>query len=204
VVAPTLNPTGEVIYTWLGRALTDPDSENGWALAWLVEVATASLDEAEQVTRGRDGRVGWQIAFDPDETPVELLPWLAQFVGETFPSTLPAADRRARLLAPSGWYRGTPNALRRAVREQLAGSQSVTLMEKYTGDPFLVRVTVYTSQVPDQDALEAAIVAALPAAIDYDLNVLAGQTWNDLMAGHADWDAVMAAYDSWDELLEDV
>lgn len=204
MAAPTLNPTAEVVYSWLGRALTDPDSVNGWAYAWLVEVATASLDEVEQVTRGRDGRVGWQIAFDPDEVPAGLLPWLAQFVGETFPATLPEADRRARLLTPAGWYRGTPDALRRAVREQLTGSQLVELIEKYTADPWLVRVTVYDSQVPDQAALEAAIMGALPAGIDFDLNVLAGQTWDDLEAAFADWDAVTAAYDDWDELLEDV
>ena len=204
MVAPVLTPTAEVVYAWLGQALTGPDAEHGHALAWVVQATTRPLEEVEQVARGRDGRVGWQIALDPDNAPAELLPWLAQWVGESFPDTLSETDRRARILSPSGWFRGTPRNIRRQIREQLTGSKVVDLTERYTGDPFLVEVRVYASQAPDPAAVEAAVVASLPAGIDYVLTLLAGQTWDDLQAAYATWDDVTAAYATWDDLLEDV
>lgn len=202
MTAPTFTPTAAVLWDWLGPALTGDDPDG--VFAWIIRTFAAPLEEVEAVARGRDGRVGWQAALDPDVAPEAILGWVGQWVGETFPDTLPAAERRARLLNPSGWYRATPDAVRRTVREHLVGSRRVSLTERYGGDPFVAEVRVYASQAPDTTAVERAAQDAVPAGIRIVLTVLAGQTWDELQADHATWADVTADYATWDELLEDV
>jgi hypothetical protein len=198
---PVTSPTTDKVYFDLGEALRRDDDQHGWALFLLLAAVLHQLDEFATIVQGEDG---WSLLFDPDTAPAWALPWLGQWVGITIPATLTEAQARARFANPAHFYRGTPDHVAAAAREQLTGSRRVTIEERYGADPNIARVAVYASQMLDLDLLTRAAEGAAPWEIALVIDVLAGQTWDDLQAAHATWADVTAAYASWDDLLEDV
>lgn len=151
MAAPLDSPTAEVVYAWLGPALTDPDEDHDWALAHLVNAATAALAEVEAVTRSADGQPGWTIALDPDTVPAALLPWLAQFVGVRLDDRLSTAGHRQQIKDRPYHRRGTNGAILAAARPWLAYGD-VTLVERDGG---AYRLTVqYAADQVDVPTLE--------------------------------------------------
>lgn len=232
MAAPTLNPTAQAVYAWLGRAMTDPDPDNSHALGWMTEAATTSLDEVEQVTRGRDGRVGWQIAFDPDDTPAQLLTWLAQFVGVIVDPRWSVDATRAAIKDPSNWLRGTAAYLRAAAQPWLHRGH-VRVIERADDDENAVGVEYFAGQLEvftldeldtdfatlddlddafahlddvdgNAEELEAAVIAATPAWLTITVTQHPGALLDDIDAEFATLDELDAEFATLDEMAAHV
>lgn len=194
---PDVSPTAEDLYASLA-AYTVGDEDQDWHLLKLCEaIATAFTEPVAELVQEREGRVPWQVLFDPTLCPVEYLPYLAQFVGATLTDSMTEAEKRAAVALPEGWLRGTPAALLAAIKRTLTGAKTVHLDERYTGAAYQLRVRTLATETPSATATEAAILTQKPIGIVLTYAAITGQDWDDLVADHADWDAVVADYDTW-------
>ena len=187
--------TADVIWEWLGRGATDPDGDNVDVLRDLVEVLTLPLEDVETVVRASlvDGaeyplsygatynatdnyRVGWQVALDPANAPVEALPWLAQFVGTPLNERLAAGMWREAISTPVGWRRGTVAAIKAAARPFLLFGGDVVVNER-TPTAYSFEVVYDADQLDDptlQEVADLHVTLADVADAYYRLDDLAG------------------------------
>lgn len=194
---PVVTDTTEEAYAAM-RPLVQRDEENGWTGLHLVESIGRLLDPVEQLIRDSDLGPGWSAIVDVDRAPVEYLPWTGQIVGVRFKSTLTEAQMRQRIRDQEGRKRGTPGAMLDAISDTLTGSKIILLEERYGGDAYHFRVSVYEAQTPDPAATEAALLRQKPAGLTYDFILLGGATYAELDADfgtYADMDAAFVDYD---------
>lgn len=189
--APLDTATAEQVYAWLGRALTSPDSDNGWALAELVNAASAGLGADVDAVRG--GRAAWAKILDPTTCPEHLLPYLAQFVGVEYNSRLTTAQMRAKIKERPYHRRGTVEAIKNAARSWLLFGDIVLTERDGSAYAFTVSYSAaqvggiatyaeaeaayatyaeaeaqnkyYSSFSGDEDRLQAAVIEAKPVGL---------------------------------------
>lgn len=135
--------------------------------AMFQQVETYSLDTVDE--NGHE-LPGYGIVFDYRLCPAEALPYLAQFVGETLPTTASEADARARILGQPTRRRGTPAGITAACRDTLTGTRAVYFEERSatacpTDPAYGLMIRTNTSETPDPVATEAAIRSNLPGGI---------------------------------------
>lgn len=201
---PDVSPTALDLYDSLG-AYRQGDEDTGWQLLLACEaIATAFTEPIAELVAERDGRVPWEILFDPENCPVAYLPYLAQFTGSTLTSSMSEAEMRAAIVLPEGFRRGTPDALIAAVKRTLTGGQTVHLDERWGGEAYQLRVRTLASETPDPAATEAAILTQKPIGIVLTYGAITGQDWADLAADHATWADVVADYGTWAEVPLDL
>jgi hypothetical protein len=141
---------------------------------------------------------------DPGRTPWERVPWLAAISGVDIES-VPLAERRAWLLDPANYYRGSLDAIRRRVGVTLTGARQVTVVCPYLGDPLAIYVRTLASETPDPDATVAAIRAEVPAWLVLTTEVGAvGMTYNALGAEYPTYDDMTATAKTYSELAAEV
>jgi hypothetical protein len=152
----------------------------------LAPITTPAFDEYLQAIAAMFGQVesysldtvdgdgnelpGYGIVFDVDLCPVEALPYLAQFVGETLPTTASEADARARILGQPTRRRGTPAGITAACRDTLTGTRAVFFEERSaeacpTDPAYGLMIRTNASETPDPAATEAAFRSNLPGGI---------------------------------------
>ena len=168
-------PVTKTAYGRLGAALTGPDPDHQFALATLLGVLLDPIDDAHALVRS-----GWAGALNPTTTSEVWLRWLAQAAGVMLPPGIDLDTARAMVTHPVGWLAGTPQALRTAVAATLTGSKTIWLEEHVDGDPFLVRVTVFTDETPSVWAAQRAADRAVDAGIQVEVWVKEGWTFKDL------------------------
>ena len=131
-----------------------------------------------------DGKPGYSLLVDPLRVPVQLIPWLAQFVGVKIVSGATEQQQRDQLTGLGNWKRGTVAALQNAVALVLTGSQTVQIKERDTS-PYHLQVLTYANETPDQNAVNAAILSQKPAGLQYTYVYFSGQKAFQVRGGSA-------------------
>lgn len=203
MAAPTLSRTAQRLYDALAPLAAD-DARHGYALAHYCAALAKLFDQVADVSRDDEdtGAPGWTVIFDPDEAPVEWLPWMAQFIGVNLPDWLPEADKRARIKAADGFRRGTVGAMVAAARAFLTGTRTVFLFERHGGSAYRLAVSTLASETPDPARVEQALVEQKPAGIVLTHNVVTGGDFNALRDTHSDFADVAATFANFDAVRD--
>lgn len=144
---------GQEVYDAIRKAVDDPYGD----LATYVGAVTDELiQEMEDMVRDSGSRPGWSALLDLNRIPDQGLPYLAQFTGVRFPSSLSPADQRIRIARTDGWNRGTPAAIAAAPLPYLTGNKTVILRERdpaaCAGQPeYGLTVITYLNETPVAD-----------------------------------------------------
>jgi hypothetical protein len=186
VAAPAAHPFAEQLYDDLGPALRHGDDQAGYPLLALV----AAVSTPFEVLADLDA---WEALYDLDRADPAWLPYLGQYVGAIVDARQPVATQRLQVRDSASWRRGTPAAIIAAARRHLTGGQGVTLIER-DGGAYRLTVRTYSSQTPDPDAVEAALLAAKPAGLILTYEVVIGVSYAELTAAHATYADLDAAY----------
>lgn len=161
------------------------------------------LQDVDDLARDDGTWPGWAKLVDLNETPDEALDWLAQFVGVRPLQGISTAQKRARITSKEGFRRGSPQAMVSAAQNYLTGTKSVILLERDTS-AYHLTVHTYTSETADSNAVELALISQKPAGLVMDYSTVPGQTWAQMLAGHATWTLVNSFYSNWGEVRDDL
>lgn len=149
----------------------------------LLNLATALMAPRElmEIARDSETHIAWGALLDPDVCPAELLDWLAVYAGSVLPpSALTEAEKRYRILQSAGRYRGTPRAVIEELQLHLTGTRTV-YVGFHTPDEWHYSVATITSETPDADAVERAVIAQKPAGMLVD--VVTTDDWSYFVLG---------------------
>jgi hypothetical protein len=147
----------------------------------LVRGLTSEAERIDQIVVGNGSRDPWRDTFDLETTTIPA--WLGQATGTPVPGGLTLEQQRAYVRERRAQKRGTPGAMRAAVRATLRGSQRVELSER-DPDPDRVRVRVYSSEVTDLAATTAAALGQKPVGLLLAVDVLSGATYAHMTTSH--------------------
>lgn len=204
------NSIGDEAYNDFGPvvdAYGDPD-QHLWVyltgLAWMFK-------QVDDIARdGPNGEPGWSQVFDLERSKTEWLPWAGQLVGYQVPPQ-PAgqtlenydAEQRRRIVTRSSWRRGTIDMLIEIVKEQLSGTQSVLVQERYGGDPDVIKMWVYDSEVITSAAeITAAAMTQKDAGLLFEFTVLTTTgSYDALRAAQATYTVALSKFVDYNEML---
>lgn len=197
---PTISEPAEQLYSWCDPAFTVHDTEaNDYPLAKLCHALTLGV-----VPFWLIAQTNWAAIFDLEQVPDEALDYLGQFVGSQFlPETTPA-QKRELIANPTGFERGTVEALYKATRVFLTGSKSVILIERAGGDAYHLYIRSILSETPDEALVRNAILNVKPAGLVLDYDAVTGPDYLQIdtaYATYADLDAAYAMYSEMEEPL---
>lgn len=172
----------------------------------LVDASLELLDRAYLIAHGDDSMPPLAAVTDPRVAPLWGLPYAAVWVGGEMPGRRPGetdedytARARHAVVYPRGMRRGSFEILRSSVAETLTGNRTVMVTERANGDLYALLVQTYAAETPDPAATAAAAYAApIDASLVLAVEVIDGQTYDQLEAAYPDYDAVQAAYPDYD------
>jgi hypothetical protein len=151
---------------------------------------------------------GYGAALNPRVASGSQLQYLAQFVGVQLPSGVSDATARSLILEEGGFHRGTPAAVIAAVKRNLSGTQSVSLLERINGlgnpDAYSFQIVVLTAEVISAAALVAAVNAVKPGGLTWVLVQTTMWIISELEAGYTTISRVEAAFSTVSNLEADV
>jgi hypothetical protein len=155
------------------------------ALATMFEAPFQLVADQGSPDEPATYQAGWSVLLDPENCPAQFLPYCGAFVGVVVPPGTDEATARAKILAEQNFNRGTPDAIVRAAKLWLSGTQSVYLFERTaadgsTPDPYHFVLSVLTSEVTDQAQLTVAVDAVKPAGVQWTLIQTASWTIAEL------------------------
>lgn len=183
------SPTALDLYASLG-AYTVGDEALGWPLLKVCRaIATVFTEPIAELVAERDGRLPWEVLFDPALCPAAYLPYLAQFVGVTLTSGMTEAEQRAAIVLPEGFRRGTADAIQQAIQRTLIGNKHVAFLER-EGGAYQLGVRTQIAETPDEAATLAAILAQKPIGIVLDYDAIVGATLAEVDAAYPTLQAV--------------
>ena len=135
-------------------------------LLLLVDSIFNQISSLFDLVSDSETHTGWGKILDAHEVPDWAISWLAQFLGIDVPLNVAPSIQRERLLNPStGWERGTPQAVRAAVRRVLSGSQYVEIYERAGGEAYVFEVRTVASQSPDLQVIIDEVNKVKPAGL---------------------------------------
>jgi hypothetical protein len=151
----------------------------GLLLEPLVDALSSGVDAAAEI-------VGMETApyptvFNLDTTAYPS--FVGAATGTPVPGGLSLEGQREYVRERPNARRGTPRAIRAAVRATLRGSRRVQLVER-DGTPDHVRVQVYNSEVSDLTATTAAAMSQKPVGLLLAVEVLSGATYAHMTTAH--------------------
>lgn len=168
----------------------------GGDLELLVNALTEPLDDTYQLTRRTDR--GWAAAFDLDETPDPA--WLGRAIGSDIPPGLTKDEIRTYVRTRAYHRRGTPEAIKAAVRTLLTGTKTVWLEER-DGSPWRLTIHVFSGEMAPGvtlDDIKAAATLMKPVGIILEalndgpiynhFRPVHGPTYDDVAADFATYD----------------
>lgn len=177
----------------------------GALLEPLVDGLTEPLADVDELLQPTER--GWARGLDLEETPIPA--WIGAATGTKVPGGLTLEQQRDYVRDRPAWRRGTPQAIRGAVRAVLVGStRRVELVER-NGSPWRLKVRVWALELPSYDPdgpdtgqeAETEVVAAartqVPVGIvvDPDVEVVEGAaTYAHLAAEHGTYAELLVAF----------
>jgi hypothetical protein len=202
---PVVSDLTDALYDSLGDWLTAEDEANDWVLLKMVAIwVEVNLDPVYELARGRGGEPPWSRAFDPDECPAFVLPYLAQFVGVDVVPEQTEQQLRNEIKHPTGWKRGQTESMRIATRRTLTGENPLVIIHSRFPGPGHTYVRTLLSQTPDPARTAAVLRAATPAWNLIDYEAIEGVTFTDVAAS-TNWETLAdlaAAFPTFQALTE--
>lgn len=204
---PVVSEYAERLYARL-LPLAYEDESHDWPLLRYIDTIARMVEDVDDWSKDRPEYPGWHLILDVDNTPVEFLPWLGQFVGVKTDAILPGetvpaweARQRDKIRLVAGFSRGTPGSIIAAVKPFLTGTQEVSLFERDTS-PYHFAVQTQESETPigNVAAITAAITAVKPAGLQFTYARVPDWTYNDIDAAYATYDAMDAANATYDDI----
>lgn len=188
------------IYLWesLYEAMgfhRETDEANGFALRKLCEALCSPLQPIYDLVREREGQKGWAVLLDPDECPVEFLPYLAQWVGVRPQASWTEEHLRNEIKQPTSWKRGQPESIRLTAQRTLTGSKLVIMRER-TPEPGFLYIRTLLTETPDPSRVKHDLEENVPAWILIDYEAINGVTVFDV-ASSAKWTTVADLAAAW-------
>jgi len=181
--------------------LAAQDPNIGWDLLIFCNAIGTMFQLLDDWVRDQPEGVGWSLLLDLNRAPTEALGWLGQFVGARIPAGLTDAQQRQFITDHSGFKRGTPAAMTKAVQATLTGTKSVTLVER-DGDPYALTVRTNAAETPNTTATQNAILSQKPAGLTLNFGGSGtAQTWATLKSKNATWGAELTKYQLWTNAL---
>lgn len=179
---PLASDAARELYEALDPAFTVGDEDRDWTTLRFCEVlVSGNIDAIHEFVTEHEGRPGWQIIADPDLAPAALLPWLSQLDGATLRPDMDEAARRAAIIDPEAFGRGTLEALEAVAERRLTGTKTVIITERYTGKAWRLLIETLDEETPDPDLTEAEIMAEQkPIGIVLFFNRRPVWTWKEM------------------------
>lgn len=194
MVTSTAEELFEALVPW-----NQVDEVNDWHLLKFCEAITADLHAINTIVRDTEERSGWSLVMDADNTPIEYLPWLAQFAGVRVNAELSEADQRRQVKEVEGFKRGTVASLIAAAQPYLTGTKSVIVNERDTS-AYHFTVRTFTAETPDGSKVLAALQAQKPAGLVMDYEIADGLTWDEIAASGKTYNELTADFPTSDAL----
>lgn len=177
------------------------DGAYGYAHAHLSEALGQPLLQLQQAFDPVDA-APFETMLDPQRCPAWALPWLAQLVGITLPTSVPEADARQIIVELAGHKRGTTATLRAAAGLYLTGTKTVYFRER-DEHPYHLEVLTLTDETPNPTAVLKALTAQKPAGIVLEYRNVRGWDYEQLTATGPDpYSALAAAFTNYSDLQE--
>lgn len=169
--------TTDVLYAAIGKGITSQD--DGTLLKWLSGPGSL-LGEVDDVVRDTATAPGWaaELTSELSHRPR----WTAQFLGVQVADSADDATVRALIRDRPSFRRGTVGALVAAAQTYLTGTKYVTVIERDGGNAYAVRVQVFTEEVTDAVAAEAAVRAQKPAGLVLTFQIVPMSSYSALEA----------------------
>lgn len=175
----------------------DLDAANQFALLIYIGGLGQMLQDLDYLVHSDNGDPPWSVLFDLDRVPDTFLPWLGQFAGVPVNTALTADGQRQQIRSHTGWGRGTPEALKAAIRPFLSGTQSIILDEQDTSAYHQTFSTYEDEEPADLTAMLAAAQAAKVGSLVMAHVTIPGSPADGT---YEDWYDTFATYDT---LMED-
>jgi hypothetical protein len=178
------------------------DAANGLAGQILCGALATMLDPVVAVVSdGQDGSLpGWAPAFDPVGNP-DWLDWMGQFVGVIRPAGLNDAGMTSLVQHPTGFNRGTVDAMVTAMQATLTGTKTVIINTRVGAAPFSMTVATFTSETPNSQNTLLALQSQMPAWMQFTYSTVTGGTYGLLAASHASYTLMEAAHTHYSDIL---
>lgn len=200
---PEVTIVAEELYASLGPwydMAVEHEAHEHFHLLEMCDSTGRLLQPVEDIVRDSDTHPGWGVVMDPDNAPIDWLPWLAQFAGKRIRLGLPEAEQRARIRDTDGFDRGTPRALEAAAKQYLTGTKYALIQERFGGNAWRVNVVTLESETPDPGAVLAALMEQKPAGIILTHNAVTGGDFNTVTNTWPSFDYVVTVFLDFDEL----
>jgi hypothetical protein len=188
---------GEALYEAMGFWASE-DADNDWTMLAICDaIARTCFEPVYQVVgEGPNGEAGWTLRLDPDNGPVDGLPFLAQWVGAVLTAGMDEIQRREEVREPTGWARGRLPSITLITKRELTGEKWIRIRPRTPG-PGQIYIRVLASECQNPDRVEAELLEhGIPAWEKLDFEAIEGVTWTDVESSpkFADFDALTAAF----------
>lgn len=140
------------------------DAAYDWIGLCLLGAVGSMYQDLDDLIRDSDAGPGWSGLFDLWAVKSDGLAYLAQYRGVRLRAGLSDERQRERVISTDGMLRGGRVALEGAARQYLTGDQHVNFIER-SGSAWQITVVTRTSETPDPDQVEAALLEQKPAGI---------------------------------------
>jgi hypothetical protein len=196
----TLTTAGQRLYDSVAP-LMKQDAANGNVGAILCGAFATMLDPVVAVVSdGQDGNLpGWAPAFDPVGNPV-WLDWMGQFVGVERPSGVNDAGMSQLVQHPTGFNRGSVEAMTTAVQATLTGTKTVLINTRVGAAPFSMTVATFTIATPNSQATLLALQNQMPAWMQFTYSTVTGGTYAILAVSHSSYTLMEAAHTHYSDI----
>jgi hypothetical protein len=175
------------------------------SLAALLRGMAQPFELVDELVRDTDTGVGWSAILDGNRCPVWALPWLAQWVGVRLTEGFDESYARSAILHPSGYHRGSVDAIVSEVKQTLtfvppATEPTVLVLERQAGawsstdDPYHYTIATYIDETPDGPATLAAAMRQKPAGLLISVISITRRTFLSVEAQYATFALAEAAY----------
>jgi hypothetical protein len=201
---PEASPAAEELYAALAPVQEAADEASGqWiGLKACMALTAGKIDLLHSyLIDDEQDAPAWAIIFDPLRCPVEALPFLAQFDGAVIRPSMSEEEVRDAIRQPQAFQRGTVAQIEAICKRSLTGTKTVVVTERYTGDPWKLRVETLASETPDQARLKAELIEeAKPIGILLFFNTRVAWTWGEVKAEsstYPTWKKVKELFPTW-------
>lgn len=167
-------------------------------LGQLVLALGDMFAEVESYAADTDTQPGWTNLWMPSTSTPNALGFQAMLVGSGLPTGISTAAAVQLIEGTPNQFRGSPQSIANAIKATLTGSQSVGLKERTksdgSSDDDALWIVTLAAETPDQNLVQQAIWATVPADINWYYTDISAATWATLQTTYGpSWAAIEAA-----------